>query len=430
MAGWEEAQAIVVSWARQYAPILREIVRYSVDECTVIIVTSDSLAVARQLQKENISLERVEFIQAPYNSVWVRDYGPSSIYYKDVDSLMLASWAYNRSWRPNDGLVPALLAKHLKLPLYEARDGPYKWIHAGGNNLCDGMGTNFSSSLVLEENPEKGQEQLDAIAAKFLGVSRYVKFPILAYDLIHHLDMHMQLLDEETIVVGRYPEGIADGPQIEANIEYLLREVPTAFGNAYRVVRVPMPPGPNGNFPDTGGHYRTYTNFIMVNKTVMVPAYEKRYDTTALRIFREALPGYRVVGINCNNIIDEFGALHCITKLVGANHPLWIAHARLRDAKPGPGGYPATAIFKHRSGIAEARLYYRTDRNSPYQAIPMLLLDEERPLWGASIPPQEEGTEIHYYIYARAHSGKEQWRPLAAPEGYFRFRAGPAASVR
>ena len=53
---------------------------------------------------------------------------------------------------------------------------------------------------------------------KFLGVDRYIKMNTLPYDQIHHIDMHMKLLDEETLLVGQYPPGIADGPQIEANL--------------------------------------------------------------------------------------------------------------------------------------------------------------------------------------------------------------------
>ena len=54
----------------------------------------------------------------------------------------------------------------------------------------------------------------------FMGISTYIKMETLPYDQIHHIDMHMKLLDEETILVGEYPEGEADGP-IEANIEYI-----------------------------------------------------------------------------------------------------------------------------------------------------------------------------------------------------------------
>jgi agmatine/peptidylarginine deiminase len=74
-----------------------------------------------------------------------------------------------------------------------------------------------------------------------------------------------------------------------------------------------MPPQ-NNLYPNNGGDYRTYTNSIIINKTVIVPTYETYYDTTALRIYREAMPGYNVVSINCNSIIPSLGAIHCITK--------------------------------------------------------------------------------------------------------------------
>lgn len=80
----------------------------------------------------------------------------------------------------------------------------------------------------------------------------------------------MKLLDEERILVGQYPEGIADGPQIEANIEYILNNFVTAYGNPFEIIRVPMPPE-NGAFPNTNGDYRTYANAIFLNKPSWCP---------------------------------------------------------------------------------------------------------------------------------------------------------------
>ena len=108
-----------------------------------------------------------------------------------------------------------------------------------------------------------------------------------------------------------------------------------------------MPPE-NNQYPDQGGDYRTYTNSIFINKTILVPIYEEKYDTTALRIYRENLPGYNVVGINCNSIIPQLGALHCITKLVGTPDPLYIAHARLRDTEITDQDFEVNAVIRHR----------------------------------------------------------------------------------
>ncbi len=420
MAEWEEIQAILITWTG-FPEILREIVRHSVNECKVIIVTTNPTSVTSYLQAGNVPLDNVEFLQEPFNSIWIRDYGPWAVYQNDVDSLMLVDWIYNRP-RPLDDVIPTGVAEYLNLPIYEATVAPNDWIHTGGNNLTDGMGTIFSSNLVLEENPGKTEAQIDQIAADYLGAANYVKFEPLPYDVIHHLDMHMRIIDEETIIFGAYPPGIADGPQINENIEYLLSEHTTAFGNPYNIIRIPMPPDETDRYPNQGGKYRTYTNSIFVNKTILVPIYEEQYDTTALRIYRESLPGYNVVGIDCNAIIGSLGALHCITKLAGVPEPLWIAHARLRDTYTTTGTYPLSAIIKHRSGIADATLYYRVFPETDYTAVPMTLADATASIWEAAIPAQIDGSKIQYYIHARANSGKEQVRPMVAPEGYFEFR--------
>ena len=428
MAEWEEVQAILISWVPGYAEILGEIVRHSVNECKVVIFTYNVNVTSGYLVANNIPMDNVILIDEDYDTIWIRDYGPWSVYHNDVDSLMIVDWIYNRP-RPDDDLIPTAAANYFDLPIYEAIQAPNNWVHTGGNNLRDGMGTVFSSDLVFDENPGKTEAEIDEIANLFLGADRYIKFEKLPYDLIHHLDMHMRFIDEETVIIGEYPTGVADGPQIEENIDYLVNNVPTAFGNQFEVIRVQMPPDFSDDYPPFGD-YRTYTNSIFVNKTILVPIYEEQYDTTALRIYQESLPGYNVVGIDCNDIIPAYGALHCITKLVGVNDPLWIAHSRLRDTDYDADGYPAMAIIKHRSGIESAVLHYKAKGDEFYQFVQMELTDQEEDIWTATIPGDfPGGTVVEYYIEARSNSGKEQVRPMVAPEGYFDFLIQPVVGV-
>lgn len=419
MGEWEQIQALIITWAG-HSTILREIVSHAVKECKVLIITTNESAVTTTLVNAGIPLDSVQFVNTPFNSIWVRDYGPWTVYKNDVDSLFIVDWIYNRP-RAQDDATPVAIASHLDIPIYEATVDPDDLVHTGGNHLPDGMGTAFSSTLVLEENPDKSEATIDSIAKKYLGVTQYIKFPTLPFDGIHHLDMHMRVIDEETIIFGEYPEGIADGPQINANIDYLLSEFQTSFGNPYRIVRMPMPPE-DGKYPHNGGDYRTYTNSIFINKTILVPIYEEKYDTVALRLYRENLPGYNVVGINCNAIIPSLGALHCITKLVGVDEPLWIAHPRLRDTDISDQEFPIVAVIKHRSGIEEANLFYKASADSSYSSVSMVLSDSLQNIWTSAIPAFDVGTEVHYYIQAKAKSGKEQVRPIVAPEGYFKFR--------
>ncbi len=127
----------------------------------------------------------------------------------------------------------------------------------------------FSSKLIVNENPSHTIAEIDTIMKKYMGLNRYCFMETLPYDGIHHIDMHMKLLDEETIMVGQYPAGVADGPQIELNLQYILNNYQTCFGRPFKVVRIPMP-SDNGYYPPTGDYF-TYTNSTFVNKTCYSP---------------------------------------------------------------------------------------------------------------------------------------------------------------
>ena len=442
MAEWEEVQSLVVTW-RSYPPILKQIVEHARHECEVIIVCASSgeysvSNVTSYLQADNTGgppitdLSNITFHVASTNSVWVRDYGPENIYENEVDSLYLLDWIYNRP-RPQDDALSDNLGNLKDLVVYSTTQAPNDLVHTGGNFMADGFGTAFSSDLVIEENGPQGQfnqtdktpAQVDALMTLFMGIGagRYVRMAPLPYDVINHIDMHMKLLDEETLLVGEFPTGVSDGPQIEQNLTNVLDNYTSVFGTPYEVVRIPMVPSTGGSYPPNAS-YRTYANGIFINKLVLIPTYREQYDTTGLRIWRESLPGYRVVGIDCDNstanIISASGAIHCITKCIGVQDPLLIRHQRLRDTYDTANPYVVEAYVRHRSGIASARVWWTTDTTQAYASIDMTAGSGDN--WTASIPPHPAGTEIFYYIEATANSGKTQGRPIVAPEGWWRFR--------
>lgn len=433
MAEWEEIQALVITWT-QYQATLKEIVRYAQEECRVIIVCSDSNQVKSYLSSNGITTNNVEFIEEDYDSIWMRDYGANTVYQNDVDSLMLVDWIYNRP-RPDDDVLPERIAAHIGVPIYSTTVAPYDLVHTGGNYMSDGFGTGFSSKLIIDENGSSGQynqtvkteNEINDIMEDFMGIDRYVLMDVLPYDGIHHIDMHMKLLDEETLLIGEYPVGQADGPQIEANLQYVLSSYNSMFGTPYKIARIQMPPDDNGNYPDQGpnwnpGDYRTFTNSVIVNKTVLVPTYDEQYDTTALRIYRENMPGYRVIGIDCNNIIQASGAIHCITKAVGVEDPLLISHQELADITVPISDYEVNALVKHRTGLSNVKLYYTTDTLTGYQNVMMSLSDSVNSTWTGFIPSQTAGSTIYYYVDATANSGKNQVRPMTAPTGFWSFK--------
>jgi len=312
MAEWENIQSLMVSWVA-FKDVLAEIVAAAKKECEVLIVCRDKNLARLELEEKGIDCNHnITFLETQVNTVWVRDYGPQSIY---VDgSLAFVDWQYNRP-RPADDQLSYAVAKHYQRECYGSQDSE-AILFTGGNFITDGKGTAFSSKLILEEN--EMPSRVPVMMKQYMGIEELITLDTLQYDVIHHLDMHMKLLDEETLLIGQYPEGVSDGPIIEKNVAYIKEHLETPTGNPYKIIRIPMPPDQMGAYPDQMGFYRNYTNAVFVNKSILVPIYNSSYDRIALDIWKASMPDYKIIPIDANDLIEAGGALHCVTKEIGA----------------------------------------------------------------------------------------------------------------
>ena len=437
-AEWEEIEVLTIAW-EGFPCILKQIVAASVSECRVVVFTENPNSTSNYLTGGScggaLSLDNVEIVEADLNSIWIRDYGANTVYGSWNDDRILVDWLYNRP-RPDDDLIPDVLADYLGLELYSTSAEPYNLMNTGGNWMSDGFGTAFESELVLDENqggstwwtsyPNHTTEEIEGILEDFMGVHTLIKMPTLPYDGIHHIDMHMKLLDESTLMVSEYPEGVADGPQINANMDYVLSNYTTKWGTPFDIVRIPSPPQLGGGYPNTGGWYETYSNAVFVNKKILLPTYYEEYDTTAIRIWEEAMPGYEIIGIDCDgseNIIASSGAIHCITHSVSVEDPLIISHLPLPDTENTTEPYAVEAYLSHRSGMIQANLFYSDNPNGPWTEVSMSDTGDGEN-WTGEIPAAAEGSDVYYYISGNAESGKTGSRPMPAPEGWWTFHVG------
>ncbi len=427
MAEWEEVEYLVITWQPGFPNILRQIVAAAVEECKVIITTQNETNVANYLTTNGVDLTNVTFLDEEWNSIWIRDYAGNTIYSDDVGERALVDWIYNRP-RPDDDIMPLAHASTTGVPIYVTDTGTNDLVNTGGNFMSDGMGNAFASELILEENEPgnpygvtpKTEAQIDQIMNDYMGITNYIKMTPLPFDVINHIDMHMKLLDEETLLVSRYPEGVADGPQIEANIDYVLSNFQSTFGTPYDVKWIDAPPSTGGNYPDNGGFYRTFTNATFINKTVLVPTYRAEVDNPALAQWEEMLPGYTIVGIDVDdageNLISQVGAIHCITHTIGVADPLWIVHQKIKEAEAN-SVVSVEAQIKHNSGIASATVFWKEESAVTWTETTMS--DTGSDMWVADITLPDTEENIQYYIAAEANSGKTQVRPIVAPEGYW-----------
>jgi len=427
MAEWEEVEYLVLTWDPNFPGILRQIVAAAVEECKVIITTQNATSVSNYLTSNGIDVTNVSFLDEDWDSIWIRDYGGNTVYTDDVGERGLVDWIYNRP-RPNDDVMPPFHASLVGMPSYTTNSGNMDLVNTGGNFMSDGLGNAFASELILNENEAgnpygvsaKTEAQIDQIMNEYMGIDRYIKMTPLPYDVINHIDMHLKLLDEETLLVSKYPDGVADGPQIEANIDYVLNNFMSPFGTPYKVKWIDAPPSTGGNYPDDGGYYRNFTNSVFINKTILLPIYRPEVDGPALAQWEEMMPGYNIVGIDVDNagenLISAVGAIHCITHTIGVADPLWIVHQPVPSAEANTT-VPINAMIKHISGINEATVFWRIEGTTDFSETAMSFVSDDN--WTADLVFPSDPENIEYYIWAEADSGKSLTRPIVAPEGYW-----------
>lgn len=458
MAEWEELQAIAIAWSSTWADdrpdydtLLAEITFHARQECNVNILCDDVAAIQQRLADiVNITdftlpiicpggvpgTSSINFIPIEGGEfdgrIWIRDYGAHTIYTNDVDTLAFVDWKYDDNFPQADVYPSSTVADFYNTLLYVTTEDEYAFRLDGGNFLTDGMGSAFSSRIVIGENNELGSPA--QIVDEFMGINtyHYQGLPVLLHHAgaRKHVDMYMKLLDEETVLLGEgYPEDNINADRISEYISYF-GNLPTPFERDYQIKRIIVPPDENGDYPGDanaqGGCnvigsscFTNYTNALFVNRTILVPTYQNDYDAIALETWQNLMPGYNIVGINSSEIIRRNGAIHCVTKEIGVNEPLWITHPKIREACISDSQYNIFAQIQHVSGIASAKVFYTTNPIKGFHFVEMEAIDETT--FEAVIPQYHEGATIHYYIQAVANDGKKMFRPMPAPTAYWSF---------
>lgn len=222
---------------------------------------------------QGINMSRVEWVVAPNNSIWTRDYGPWFVFDGNGDQVILDHY-YNRPARPDDNLIPRVLAQLWGIPVVT-----HDLWHNGGNYLTEGHGLSFSTDLVWTENPGMIHPQIAQFMLDYYGVDTYDVLPDISLSGIHHIDTWGKLLDEETVLMKQVDPSHADYARIEANAA-TVASLTDKYGRPFRVVRVYCPTIPTGNVA-------SYTNSLILNRKALVPTFNKPVeDAAALQVYR------------------------------------------------------------------------------------------------------------------------------------------------
>lgn len=383
-----------------------------------VIVSSASYATAvANFVAQGVDTSRVEWVVAPNNSIWTRDYGPWFVFDGNGDQVIL-DHHYNRPSRPQDDLIPQVVGAQWGIPVVT-----HDLWHTGGNYMTEGHGIAYSSDLVWDENPGMTPAQIAAFMHDYYGLEAYNVLDDISPGGIHHIDTWGKLLDEETVLMKRVAPSHPDYARIETNVG-IVQGLTNAYGRPYRVVRVDCPTIPSGNVA-------AYTNSLILNGRALVPLFNKpAEDAAALQVYRDALPGYEVIGFQYSGWITD-DALHCRVMGVHDRWMLRVDHDPLQQVVAGRPT-PVSVFVDDRSeaglDAAATALRWRVAGDLGWQSVP-LAPDAEPDWYLADIPPQDAGTVLEYYVTASDLTGRVASRPRPAPGASWRLTVEAATSV-
>lgn len=359
---------------------------------TVVTGASQENYVRTQYENNGVNINHCNFLYAPSESYWSRDYGPWFITDGNND-VAIVNFVYNRP-RPNDNDIPIEVAEFLDVPLYGMQ-----LTHAGGNYMTDGKGISASSDLVWVEN-SLSESEIDQMVYDYLGVETYHVVPDPNNTYIDHIDCWGKFLDVDKILFREVPTSHAQYDEIEETAAYFASQV-SSYGTPYEIYRVYTPQD------------QPYTNSLILNDKVLVPITGSSWDDDAILAYQNAMPGYEILGFDGDWYSTD--ALHCRTKGIADTGMLYISHIPVSgEIEADLSGILIEAEIHPYSGTelidGSVQVYYRTGSFGLFQSVQMTNTTGDH--HQAVIPVPIEENTISYYIYAEDQSGRTASHPF------------------
>lgn len=400
---YEPMQAVMIVYP---LGIPVELVKEMAEDCKVItVVTSyEQNYAANDFQAAGVNMNNVEFMNASTDSYWIRDFGPWYIFNGKEPAIV--DNKYNRP-RPYDDDIPGEFAEYWGIEMFGMNV-----VHTGGNMMEDGRGHGVSDDIVITESYSQAgvtEEQVYERMKAYLGIDPYHVTIDPQGDYIAHVDCWGKYLAPDKILLARVPESNPRYPYYEEVAEYF-ETTNCCWGYPYRVYRVDIP---------GGNVISPYTNSLILNKKVLVPmGSNNAYNEAALNIYREAMPGYEVIGVQNNSYWDGWlntDALHCRTRGVMDFNMFYVDHRNVVfGEQQWQDSIAITSKFIAYSGADLKQdsllIYYRIDEGE-YQTAKMTATGNPDEYVGY-IKGYNGGSKVDYYVFGADESNRRYQQPV------------------
>lgn len=462
VAEWEPAKGVYFVWP----PVIPKelIIDFSKDLHIYPIVEGEAgqRNAMEWFDKWEIDLNDVTFINlTTRGEVTPRDWGPSAVFMKN-EKFMITDGQYKYACpftdiACNDSLefqitdsdkkyrstvVDTAIANIGSQLGFDVLELPFT--NTGGNVLTDGIGSAFSTCVLLTENRYNGinDKEFFHLNDSLLGLLNYHIISNFDEIGIQHIDCLLKLIDEETILVAEPPKDHELYETYEKIVQNELSHLKTIYNRPYTIKRIKVAPYYTD---DDAAYLSAYTNSVILNKNVYVPLFGIDEDALALETWKSVMPGYSIKGYDYVlkdqpltskyhfQGFDEIGvttgwlyedAIHCRTKPIWDENMIFISVKKvLPEININQNAILHATIIDYNNSdliVQEAFLYWRKKGEDLWNIIKMDM-DNNPNHWKGEFPMKEKGIEIEYYIEAKSSSGATQSRPITAPDGFYTF---------
>ena len=310
-AEFERHDALLLSWNADDEGVeeaMTAVVGAVYRNMQVIVLTPDEeylRGAMRCFSLAGIPQAAIRYVRADVDTIWTRDYGPASLRSADGTTVYLDA-DYETGTRSHDDELPGAIGPVLGMSTIRV-----PLTIEGGNLLSNGRGLCLATTKLRDANLARGytEQQFRGLLRDVYGFAELAFLEPLQGEPTGHVDMFATFVATNVVVVGEYDPEIdpANAAVLDRNAERL-SAIWTPWGRL-RVVRVPMP-------PSTPEVWRTYTNVLYANGTLLVPSYPgitPHLESEALTTFQHLLPAWRIVSVDCNQLISLGGGIHCVT---------------------------------------------------------------------------------------------------------------------
>lgn len=292
------------------------------------------------LVSAGVDVEQVDFLLAPTDRSWTRDFVPSFVVSssgqrprkaaalgaRKRDGLAAVKFRFNGWARyPNhraDEAAGQCVAKWLNVPAFEpsVRVGnrPRRVVLEGGAIDVDGQGTLLTTEECLLDgrqarNPELGRAGSEQMLSAELGIDKvlWLERGIAGDDTGGHVDDFARFVAPATVVLAKEARNRDPNHRVLEAARERLEGARDARGRKIALVRLPMPS------PVAFDGQRlpaSYANFYIGNESVLVPTFNDPEDRVALGVLSELFPSRKVVGIHALDLVLGLGTIHCSTQ--------------------------------------------------------------------------------------------------------------------